>query len=594
MSSDIIKLLPDSVANRIAAGEVIVRPASVVKELLENAIDAEATEIELHVIEAGKSQILVRDNGKGMSPMDARMAFERHATSKINSAEDLYRLHSLGFRGEALASIAAVADVELKTRKGDDATGTLLQMANGQKTHSEPMAWTKGTQISVKNLFHTIPVRYKFLKSNAVELKHIYEEFVRQALAYPEITWRYTSDGNEIFQLPKTNLRQRVYGIFGKKINEQLIPVDNDSDVIRVTGFIGRPEIAKKSSGGQYLFVNRRYVRSPYMQHAITAGYEDILADGLRPFFVLFLEIDPARIDINVHPQKHELKFEDERVIYHLLKASIRHSLGKYSISTQIDFDAPMPDWDKLQSEKQQNHHLSGGKSSFSSQSEGYNWYKQEEAFTSEQAENVSEVFVFPSRHFNEKEDSLRENVFQIFNKYIVCKMKNGFLIIHQKAAHERILYERFCEELEKQNATSQSLLFPITLNLNANDTIILNALLDNLNKLRFDIAVFGEKSFIVHGIPAILQDNNNPEQLIIDIIAAYQNNITSELVLNQHISKCVAQSSSIKSGKSLDTKEQLEIVHSLFSCKLPQKSPSGKSCFIEIRQDELEKRFRK
>ena len=531
--ADIIQLLPDAIANQIAAGEVIQRPASVVKELLENAIDAGSTDIKLIIKDSGKSLIQVIDNGCGMSETDARMSFERHATSKIRKAKDLFSIRTMGFRGEAMASIAAIAHVELRTRRHADELGTRLVIEGSEVKTQEACQCAAGTSISVKNLFYNVPARRNFLKSNTVEMRHILDEFQRVAIANPDIFFSLHHNNTEVFHLPDGKLRQRVVGVFGNSWNKKLVPVDEETDILKIRGFVGKPEFAKKTRGEQLLFVNNRFIKSGYLNHAILNAYEDLLPKDTYPIYTIFIDIDPANIDINVHPTKQEIKFDDERLVYNYLKVAIRHALGQYSITPTLDFDQD-PNFSKYVptnknvSQGQETKPSNGNvKSDFAGVSKTNsplesnnlkNWEKlyegldsfdqpQEEtsdqgkAFTIESQWSANPVTDDPTSGFaNEK-----KRPYQIHNTYVVSHIKSGFLLIDQQAAHERILYERYLSFLKDQQPLTQKQLFPKTINLSPIDSQVLLKIIPEINLLGFDIQEFGNESFVIHGIPADL-----------------------------------------------------------------------------------------
>ncbi|MEL6986302.1 MAG: DNA mismatch repair endonuclease MutL, partial [Bacteroidota bacterium] len=463
--ADIIQLLPDAIANQIAAGEVIQRPASVVKELMENSIDAESSKIKLILKDAGKLLIQVIDDGKGMSETDARMSFERHATSKIKKAEDLFVINTKGFRGEALASIAAIAQIELKTKKESQELATRILIEGSTIKKQELCQHPKGTSIAVKNLFYNVPARRKFLKTNAVELKHIMDEFQRLALAHPDIFFSLFHNENEVYHLPKENLRQRIVNIFGKNTNEKLVPVEESTDIIKISGFVGKPEFHRKTRGDQYLFVNNRFIKSPYLNHAIMAAYEDLLPKGTYPFYCIFIEIDPAQIDVNVHPTKQEIKFEEERLVYNYVRVATRHALGQYTMVPTLDFEnnnnfvgPPSADFNKI--------------NRFNAQEEANlaNWKKLFDGV--EEIEENGPVNVVSSLVENESSSDHKDPQ-QFHNTYILSQIKSGILIIDQQSAHERILFEKHLEMLKEQKAMTQKALFPKTIEFSNADALL-------------------------------------------------------------------------------------------------------------------------
>lgn len=588
--ADTIQLLPESIANQIAAGEVIQRPASVIKELLENAIDAEATEIEVILKDSGKSLIQVVDNGKGMSETDARMSFERHATSKIKSANDLFKINTMGFRGEALASIASIAHVELKTRTEENDAGTRLVISGSKVEKQEICQSPKGTSISVKNLFYNVPARRKFLKSDPVELKHILEEFKRISLVKPNIFFKLHHNSTELYYLPVSNLRQRVVSIFGKKYNEKLLPVQEETDSLAIQGFVGQSEGAKKTRGEQYLYVNERFVKSNYLNHAVRLAYGDLLTREMHPFFVMNLSISPEKIDINVHPTKHEIKFQEERIVYNFLNVAVKHALGKYSIRPMIDFE---------------------GDVQFSNQSQGQQTFvgnrppkKEIEKWTSlyddmQQGDlKNDEAITLSSRATDEQSlheslDKIKSKPFQIHNRYIVHHIKSGYILIHQQFAHERILYEMYKNCLGEDQASIQKLLFPITINYSLEQYTLIHNMMDELNHLGFEIEDFGDNSIIVHGTPGHIEDSS-VEEILEKFIYAYQENMEFQLGIAENLSRAMAKSTALKKGVRLSQEEMQSIIDQLFACEVPYINPEGKKSIISYELSEIENLFNK
>ena len=605
---DIIQLLPDSIANQIAAGEVIQRPASVVKELLENALDAGSTFIRLILKDAGKTSIQVMDDGKGMSETDARMAFERHATSKIKSANDLFCIKTMGFRGEALASIAAISHVELITRQPNTEIATRIIIEGSDIIVHDKIQGTAGSSITVKNLFYNVPARRKFLKSDPVELKHIIDEFHRVALSNPDVYFTLHHNGNEIYHLPKTNLKQRVVAIFGKNINDKLVPISEETEVVIFSGLIGKPEAAKKSQGDQYIFVNKRFIKSNYLNHAIRTAFEDLITKDVFPSFFIFLEIDPANIDINVHPTKTEIKFEDERLIYNYLRVSVKHSLGQYSLSPMLDFSI----------DHNFNHRYSGGSASTDKNSlENYHPEREakfrpgqesvrgwEEIYRglkdrhdTEERPHHEEISILESEAFRsddkEKIDLLTSREpYQMHNAYIIHQVKLGMMIIDQQAAHERILYEQYLEILQNGNYSSQKELFPRTVELDTSKASVLKKILHKVTSLGFEIEEFGHNTFIIHGTPSALNNNLNIESVIEQLIDQYVNNLEFELGIEDNLARSMSVSSCLKKGKRLEKQEMTALIDMLFACKMPAKNPNGKKCYVIYDLDEINKRF--
>ncbi|HEX5654338.1 MAG TPA: DNA mismatch repair endonuclease MutL, partial [Chitinophagaceae bacterium] len=490
--ADSITLLPDNIANQIAAGEVIQRPASAVKELLENAVDAGATEIKLIINDAGKSLVQVIDNGSGMSETDARMSFERHATSKIKSIEDLFQIRTMGFRGEALASIAAVAQVELKTKQADEEAGIYIEIDNSVVKKQELIATPTGTSIAMKNLFFNVPARRNFLKSNNAEMRHIVDEFTRVALAFPPIFFSFTQNGQQLFHLEAGSLKQRIIQLLGNHYNAKLVTVKEETDYMNIYGFVGKPETAKKTRGDQYFFVNNRFIKSPYLNHAVMNAYQEMISSDSFPMYVLFIDLDPAQVDVNVHPTKQEIKFEDEKIIYAFVQAAIKHALAQFSITPTLDFDldASIQQLPSIQqpfteekrsaaaagtiykgfTQKNQAHFIEPG-----TRSELKHWkefYQSPEAgagLPPAPAINPEET---PADRSSGMEDDIALS--QLLNTYIIVPGKNNFLLVHQQAAHERVLYEQMKKASQDKPIATQRSMFPVTLDLVPADTVIL------------------------------------------------------------------------------------------------------------------------
>jgi DNA mismatch repair protein MutL len=603
---DIIQLLPDSIANQIAAGEVIQRPASVVKELMENALDAGSTYIRLILKDAGKTSIQVIDDGKGMSETDARMSFERHATSKIRSAHDLFSIKTMGFRGEALASIAAISHTEMTTRQAESDVAVRIIIEGSQISKHEKCQGAAGTSITVKNIFYNIPARRKFLKSDPVELKHIIEEFHRVALANPEIHFTLHHNGNELYHLPKSNLKQRIVGIFGKNINDKLVPVTEETEVAVFSGLVGKPDAAKKTQGDQYLFVNKRFIKSSYLNHAIRTAYEELITKDMFPAYFIFLEVDPSHIDINVHPTKTEIKFEDERLIYNYLRVSVKHSLGQYSLSPMLDFNVDHNfthkySGDASSERKTTNYHPEQEARFRPGQENVRGWediYSSMKQFTvPEDPSSQNEVSILESEAFRSdisinELDAINKDPFQLHNTYIIYPVKSGMMIIDQQAAHERILYEQYLENLQNGEYSSQKELFPRTIELDAAKASVLKNIADRIAGLGFDLEDFGHNTFIIHGTPSGLDNSISIDNIIEQLISNYVNNLEFELGIEDNLARSMAISSGIKKGRRLEKQEMSAIIDMLFACKVPEKSPSGKKCFIIQEIDEIVKRF--
>ena len=606
--ADIIHLLPDHVANQIAAGEVVQRPASVVKELLENSIDASSSEIKLLIKNAGKTLIQVIDNGKGMSVTDARLSFERHATSKIKAADDLFCLNTKGFRGEALASIAAIAHVELKTKQDDEELGTLISIEGSSITDQNTVATPKGTSVAVKNLFFNIPARRNFLKSDAVELRHIIDEFHRVVLAHPQINFSMYHNGNNLFDLRSENFRQRIVHTFGKKTNEKLVPVDEDTELLKISGFVGKPEYAKKSRGEQFFFVNQRFIKSPYLNHAIQAAFEGLLPPNKFPSYFLNLTVDPKSIDINIHPTKTEIKFDDEPTIYALLRAAVKHSLGQFSVAPILDFqrDAALDTPYHQQKEQVSSpkvevnpdfNPFSKPKSSPSSSSPAWEGlYTGLQSDATESSNDFSEVQFesdeLQSSIFDEDEGKKVQNTFQLQNKYIISTIKSGMVVINQNRAHERILYEDFLRQITINDTVGQQLMFPLTLEFSTKDMEVLLELKEQLEHSGFVFDNFGDQQTTISAIPAALKDSE-VKKVFLQLIDDVHNEVPDfNFSSSDLLAKTFAKSLAIKNGKKLNITEQEFIVNALFACKEPALSLTHKAIFTTIEITELESKF--
>lgn len=634
--SDIIHILPDAIANQIAAGEVIQRPSSAVKELMENSVDAGSASINLIVKDAGKTLIQVIDNGCGMSETDARMSFERHATSKINNADDLFAIRTMGFRGEALASIASIAQVELKTKRAGDETGTKIILEGSAVISQEACACSEGTSVSVKNLFYNVPARRNFLKSNGSEMRHIIDEFFRIALAHPNISFTLHHNGNEMYHLKADTLRQRIISLFGNSYNQKIVPVEEKTDVININGFIGKPEFAKKTRGEQYFFVNKRFIKNPYLNHALTAAYNQLLPAELTPFYVLNITIEPKEIDINVHPTKTEIKFIDEKTIYAIIRSAVRHSLGKFNISPSLDFEQDKAIISMIDSSKQNTDTISYYQAPVmpaynpfskekieteSSKNFGFpkhqqssrGWEKlyqdlenrQETAMPDTSLKqpdlNFDEIISAAKNRSSDNEEIIHKEIrnnrydtYQLHNRYILTQIKSGLMIIDQQAAHERILYEKFLDALKNNNGSSQKELFPQTIELSASDYELVIELLPELKIVGIDINEFGKNNVIVNGMPSEINDCDIKDFLE-SIIEQYKQNL-SLLKLDKHenIARSMARNSSMKSGKQLSHEEMNALIDELFACKMPYISPTGNSTIITLKTDELTNKFKK
>lgn len=618
--SNQIQLLPDPIANQIAAGEVIQRPASVVKELLENAIDAGASSIQLIIEDAGKTKIQVIDNGQGMGPVDARLCFEKHATSKIKKVEDLFNLSTKGFRGEALASIAAIAHVELKTKRSDDEVGTLIEIEGSEIVTDKECASANGTSFCIKNLFYNVPARRKFLKSDSVETKHIIDEFQRVALPHPEISFQLTNNNSEIYNLNDGSLRQRIVAVFGKSFDEKIVPVKEDTSIVDVEGFIGKPENAKKTRGEQYFFVNDRFIKSSYLQHAVSKAYDDLLAEKAYPSFFLFLKIDPESIDVNIHPTKTEIKFEEEKSIYAIIRSAVKQALGKYNITPSLDFEQESS-FDKfgtfnpsepvsppeIKVDKTYNPFEKGSKSSESKSSYDYSNSRASysQGFKTGREEQNWETFFNDLEEKGEivyEEEKEQETLFdkevgsslffQIQGGFIITQMKDGLIIIDQHHAHERVLFEQFINAVEGRVSSTQQMLFPENIELTTTDYIFMEDILPDLQAMGFDIRPFGRNTLAIYGAPAELHDAN--VKVLIESLLDHAKNNSGWLNndFQERLARRLAHLGAIGRTKKLSTEEMEALVGQLFQCQQAQHTPDGKPTMIKHGLKDLQKQF--
>jgi DNA mismatch repair protein MutL len=612
--ADRIQLLPDNIANQIAAGEVIQRPASAVKELLENAVDAGATEVKLVVNDAGKSLIQVIDNGAGMSETDARMCFERHATSKIRNIDDLFHIRTMGFRGEALASIAAVSQVELKTKRASDETGTLIEIENSAVIKQEPVAFPNGTSICMKNLFFNVPARRNFLKSNAAEMRHIIDEFIRVALSFPRVFFLLTSNGQQLFHLEAGNPKQRVLQLLGNHYNTRLVAVKEETDYLNIYGFVGKPDTAKKTRGDQYFFVNNRFIKSPYLNHAIMNAYQDMIPADSFPMYVLFIDLDPTQVDVNVHPTKQEIKFEDEKIVYAFVQAAVKHALAQFSITPTLDFelDTSIQQLESIQkpfTEEKRSAAISS--SLYQTFTEANQAHRIEgmpndnrRVAINESTQNFQSLGRYlvetnqpelPTRQ--EGSEGLQINAgekkpLQLFNTYILIPVAQSFLLVHQQAAHERIIYERLSDALIGKPVATQRSLFPATIELAAADAILLQELLPDLVKMGYTIEPFGRSAFVIQGTPADLEQGN--EKMALEKILEQYKHFSNELKLSKKemLLRTVAWQQAVRSGTVLSEKEMQNLIAELFQCKQPNMSPTGRPTYLQFQKDQLDKMF--
>ena len=621
--SDVIRLLPDSVANQIAAGEVIQRPASVIKELVENAVDAGAKHIEVQVVDAGKTSIQVIDDGKGMSETDARLAFERHATSKIREASDLFALHTMGFRGEALASIAAVAQVELRTRLEGEELGTSLCISGSKVETQETISCPQGCNFNVKNLFFNVPARRKFLKSNQTELNNILTEFERIALVNPEISFSLHHNGTEMMNLPAIQLKQRIMGIFGKKINQELLPLEVDTTMVRVSGFVGRPDSSRKKGARQFFFVNGRYMRHPYFHKAVMDAYERLIPTGEQVSYFIYFDIDPSHIDVNIHPTKTEIKFENEQAIWQILTAVIKETLGKFNAVPSIDFDAEgMPDipafesspYSMVQAPKldyDPNYNpfntSSGSSGSYTRQKvdgweELYGDYEpsmQAVAYPDESVfveEGLGEPEMAPSLYASTEMQQAVESSslhYQYKGRYILTSVKSGLMIIDQQRAHIRVLFDRYLTQIENRKGASQGMLFPDIVQFAVSEIPVLESIMEDLSYLGFELTDLGGGSYAINGIPSGIE-GLNPVDLVQNMVhAAIEKGCRVKSEVQEMLALSLAKAASIVPGQVLSNEEMNQLVDELLTSAAPNYTPDGKTVLAMMGEDELEKLFK-
>lgn len=607
---DIIHLLPDSVANQIAAGEVVQRPSSVIKELMENAVDAGASTVDVLVVDAGRTSIQVIDDGKGMSEQDARMAFERHATSKIQKAEDLFSLHTMGFRGEALPSIAAVAQVHLLTRTIESELGTDLTIEGSHITNQEVCSCPVGANIEVRNLFYNVPARRKFLKSNQTELNNIIQEFERIVLVNPTVSFSLSHNGTLITKLPASNLRQRIVNVFGKKLNEQLLSVDVDTTLARITGFVGKPEAARKKNTNQYFFVNGRYMRHPYFHKAVVEAFTHLIPEGEQIPYFLYFEVEPANIDVNIHPTKTEIKFENDSAIWQILVAAIKDSLGKFNAVPTIDFDVEgRPDIPTFDFHSGAEIHAPRIQVD-----SNYNPFRSNEGKRQKQAPidweqlyaNIQKPKPAQDYHIEdlptEKENLFADEVqngmemssshFQYRGQYILTPVQTGLMLVEQHRAHVRILYEKFLKQIEGQKASSQGLLFPEILQLSPSDATLFQDMTDELRSLGFDIESLGGGSFSVNGVPTDLE-GANPVLVLTQMVETVKEKETGlENELQHRIALVMARNAAIVAGQALSNQEMESLLAELFKCQNPNLTPTGKVIVSIVEHTQIEKMF--
>ena len=582
---DIIQLLPEHVANQIAAGEVIGRPASAVKEMLENALDSGATNIKLYIKDSGKTLLQVVDNGCGMSEADARMSFERHATSKINKADDLFAIKTMGFRGEAMASLAAIAHVEMKSKLTEKELGTHIIIEGSQVKKQEDCSCANGTSISIKNLFYNVPARRNFLKSDKVETRHIIEQFSRIALANPDINMSLHLDDVEYFHLEKSNKRQRIVSVTGAKSNQKLVPIQEQTTLVNISGFIGKPEFCKRTRGEQYFFVNNRFIKSPYLHHAVKKAYDGLIPDNYFPSYFLYLDIDPKLIDINIHPTKTEIKFEDERSIYAIIRSAVKHSLGKYNVAPTIDFnletsfDIPVMEKGKAYTQPKVKVDTNFNPFEKEKPTEIFSW-----GDIVEKANIQQEIEVDWTQEVQEKQ------LLQIKNQFILLEGKGELLIIHQQRAHERVLFEYYQDLLENKKVESQQLAFPFNITFSNSDYLLITQLEEPLHNLGFSFKL-KDNSIEINGIPPECT-KENLEAIFEEILEQEKNDDKLKIAVKEKIAKVLAKNIAIKKGKKIEQKEMKVLVSNLFACNLPSICPSGNPTIINLALNNITKHF--
>ena len=602
MSFDIIKLLPDSVANQIAAGEVIQRPASVVKELMENALDAGATQIDLIIKDSGKTMITVIDNGCGMSETDARLCFERHATSKIKKAEDLFSIRTMGFRGEALASIAAVAQVELMTRRKEDELGTKILIEGSVVKEQLPKPMSVGTNFTVKNLFFNIPARRNFLKSNEVEMRHITDEFFRVSMMNPQVGFSLTNNDKEIYHLPKGSLKQRIVGLYGKDYDKKIIPVQQETETATINGFIVKPEFLRKTRGEQYFFVNKRFIKHSYLHHAIENAYQELIPKDCFPGYFIDIDIDPKEIDINIHPTKTEVNFQDVKLVYAILHSAVRKSIGQNNLSPMLDFDitpdlgidfgeASRMDRAVIEPKIDYNPSFNPFKTQPQTRHSSGNWRIMYEDNNDTVSSNINKI-----SNFDEVGTAVaveNKNLYiQLQQSYIVTTMKSGLLVVDQHLAHMRILYEKYLREMENSIEASQQELFPQHISLNPNDVSLLKEIMPDLEKIGFRIQQMSNSAFVINGTPADSK-NNDAVALLEKILDMYKTNLVDlKLEKKLNLARSLASQLAIKSGQSLSPIEMQDLIDRLFGCAVSEVSPDGKKIYTILNVNELKTRL--
>jgi len=608
--SDVIRLLPDSIANQIAAGEVVQRPASVVKEMLENSVDAGASSIKLIVKESGKSLIQVIDDGKGMSMTDARMSFERHATSKIKTSDDLFKIKTLGFRGEALASIAAVAQVELKSKREEDELGTLLLIESSEVKKQEPVASSKGTSISVKNLFYNVPARRNFLKSNPVELRHINDEFQRVALAHPEISFSFFQNDLETYKLDAGKLSKRIVQLFGRNYQQQLIACAEETDLVKITGYIGKPEFAKKTRGEQFFFINNRFIKNGYLNHAVIKAFEGLLKEDYFPFYTLFIEIDPIHVDINVHPTKTEVKFDDDRMLYGIINSAVRQALASFNVTPSLDFSADVS-FEHLNIQRERSDFVTKKDRDYGSfktvesnqarldkLNELYASVSQEEIATTEEAEKERVVETVFTSSMNEQlvteEREEKKQTYHLHQRYLLRQVKSGMVVLDKYSALERILFEQYQNSFEVNSGASQSCMFPEQVSLNPADMALVKELKEEINRLGFEFEEMGDRRIVIQGIPSELAPCNEKE-VFEGLIEQYKQNVEKlDLPKKENLARALAKRTATNRCNKLKEEEMDQLMDKLFACEQPNYTPDGNPTYVLVSLEQINEWFRK
>ena len=605
--SDVIQLLPDSVANQIAAGEVILRPSSVIKELMENAVDAGATQIQVLISDGGKNLIRIIDNGCGMSETDARLCFERYATSKLRKPEDLYAIRTMGFRGEAMASVAAVAQVELKTKREEDETGSCIIIEGSEFKSQESCVTSNGTSISVKNIFFNVPARRNFLKSTPVETRHVMDEFLRVAIPRPEISFCLHHNGIEIYNLPVTHQRQRICHVFGSNYNERLVPVEENTSIIGINGFVGKPDYAKKVRGEQFFFINNRFIKDAYLNHAVSSAFEELLPQGTYPSYFLFFTIDPARIDVNIHPTKTEIKMEDEKSVYAILRSSVKRALGKYSIAPTLDFDQeqainvplsklnqpPLQPQIKINREYNPFKTVQPNPAPATEIKVQRDWEKLYAIARQNETDNIKTAPQQGTLPTETSELQEHASFMQLFKNYIAVGLSEELWLVDQQLAHERILFERNLQMLKGAPVAAQQNLFPLQFEFDTRQVAAITEIIDDLNKSGFDLQPFGKNTFVLNSVPSYLEKGEEKkvlETLIEELLSGESASFSPE----EKTAAAIARSACIKSGKTLEEKEMRSLFSELMNCEIPFYSRSGKPIIFKLEKNEIDRKFLK